>query len=68
MDWIYPIRPTMVTRGSKPLSQTNTKTKKKQIRPLLLKMQEEIVLGNSFRSKINFLRGKFPVGIPTYIF
>ncbi len=68
MDWTYPIRPTMVTRGSKPLSQINTKTKKKQIRPLLLKMQEEIVLGNSFGSKINFLRGKFPVGIPTYIF
>ena len=68
MDWAYPIRPTMVTRGSKPLSQINNKTKKKQIRPLLLKMQEEIVLGNSFGSKINFLRGKFTVGIPTYIF
>ena len=68
MDWTYPNRPTMVTKGSKPLSQINTKTKKKQNRPLLLKMQEEIVLGNSFGSKVNFLRGKFPVGIPTYIF
>jgi len=58
----------MVTKGSKPLSQINTKIKKKQIRPLLLKMQEEIVLSNSLGSKVNFLRGKFPVGIPTYIF
>lgn len=68
MDWTYPSKPTMVTRGSKPLSQINTKIKKKQIRPLLLKMQEEIVLSNGFGSKVNFLRGKFRVGIPTYIF
>ena len=68
MDWTYPISPTMVTNGSKPLSQINTKIKKKQIRPLLLKMQVEIVLGNDLGSKVNFLRGKFPVGIPTYIF
>ena len=68
MDWTYPNRPTMVTKGSKPLSQINTKIKKKQIRPLLLKMQEEIVLSNGFGCKVNFLRGKFCVGIPTYIF
>jgi len=55
----------MVTNGSNPLSQIKTEINKKQIRPLLLKMQEEIVLGNNFGSKINFLRGKFTVGIPT---
>jgi len=68
MDWTYPSRPTIVTKRSKPLSQIKVRIKKKHIRPLLLKMQEEIVLGNSFGSKINFLRGKFPVGIPTNIF
>ena len=65
MDWAYPSRPTMVTKGSNPLSQIKTEINKKQIRPLLLKMQEEIVLSDNFGSKINFLRGKFTVGIPT---
>ena len=67
MDWAYPIRPTIVTNGSKPLSQIKVRIKKKQIRPLQLKMQEEIVLSDNFRRKINFLRGKFAVGIPTNI-
>tara|TARA_X000000950_G_C13451496_1_gene472129 strand:- start:284 stop:427 length:144 start_codon:yes stop_codon:yes gene_type:complete len=44
----------MVTRGTKPLSQIKTEINIKQIRPLLLTMQEEIVLGNNFGSKISF--------------
>jgi len=62
---MYSSRLTIVTNGSKPLSQIKTEINKKQIRPLLLKMQEKMVLGNNFGSKINFLRGKFTVGIPT---